>query len=134
MTPKALHNVLDDAVALINLTRKGVTYALFQTVLLSSPFTVAEWSTFLHLTERTLQRYKKENRVFEQPYSDRILEIARLQKRGAEVFGTQEMYNQWMESSVVALGGVHPKSFLDSSFGIRVLHDELTRIEHGVLA
>ncbi|NEN24917.1 DUF2384 domain-containing protein, partial [Cryomorpha ignava] len=41
---------------------------------------------------------------------------------------------QWLDSNIVALGGIKPKTLLDSSFGISILNQELIRIEHGVLA
>lgn len=134
MSIKALNKILDDTIELIRLTRKGVEYSLFNSIVSTTPYSTKDWSSFLHLTERTLQRYKKEERPFEQPYSERILEIAQLQKRGTEVFGDAEYFNQWLDSNIVALGGIKPKSLLDSSFGISILNQELTRIEHGVLA
>lgn len=134
MPLKKLYLQLNDPVALIGLSRSGVSYAIFQHIVSSSPLTTLEWSGILHLTSRTLQRYKKEKRTFEQPYSERILEIAQLQKRGIEVFGDLERYNKWLESDIVALGGVKPKTLLDNSFGIDLLGKELTRIEYGVLA
>ena len=66
--------------------------------------------------------------------SERILEIARLQKKGENVFGNKEYFNKWLDSNIISLGGNKPKDFLDSSFGITMLNHELTRIEHGVLA
>lgn len=134
MSIKALSKILDDTIELIRLTRKGVEYSLFNSIVSTTPYSTKDWSSFLHLTERTLQRYKKEERPFEQPYSERILEIAQLHKRGIEVFGNAEYFNQWLDSNIVALGGIKPKSLLDSSFGISILNQELTRIEHGVLA
>ena len=134
MSIKALNKILNDTVELIHLTRKGVEYSLFNSIVLTTPYSIKDWSTFLHLTERTLQRYKKEDKSFEQPYSERILEIAQLHKKGTEVFGNTDFFNQWLDSNIVALGGIKPKSLLDSSFGITVLNQELTRIEHGVLA
>jgi putative toxin-antitoxin system antitoxin component (TIGR02293 family) len=53
---------------------------------------------------------------------------------GIEVFGGQERFNTWLTTKNTALGGIKPKDLLDSSFGIQMLKDELTRIEHGVLA
>ena len=134
MSFKALNKILDDTIELIRLARKGVHYSLFNSIVMASSFTIKDWSSFLHLTERTLQRYKKEDRIFEQPYSDRILEIAQLQKKGLEVFGSSENYNQWLDSKIISLGGIKPKTLLDSSFGVSILEDELIRIEHGVLA
>ena len=134
MSIKALNKILDDTIELIGLTRLGIEYSLFNLILTTTPYSIKDWSSFLHLTERTLLRYKKEGRSFEQPYSERILEIAQLQKRGTEVFGAADYFNQWLDSNIVALGGVKPKTLLDSSFGISILNQELIRIEHGVLA
>lgn len=134
MSIQTLSKILDDSIELVQLTRKGVNYALFDSIVASTPYSVKDWSTYLHLTERTLQRYKKEERSFEQPYSEKILAIAQLHKKGVEVFGDSDYFNQWLNSSIVALGGIQPKSLLDSSFGISILNKELIRIEHGVLA
>lgn len=134
MSIKVLEKILNDDIKLIGLTRKGISYELFNSILIKSPFSIKEWSGFLHLTERTLQRYKKEDKSFESLQSERILEIAQLQKRGIEIFGHVENFDQWMNSKIIALGGIKPKELLDSSFGISMINAELTRIEHGVLA
>ena len=60
-----LEKILDDSVELINLTRKGIQYQLFNSIVKEGPFKIKEWSLFLHIKERTLQRYKKENKTFE---------------------------------------------------------------------
>lgn len=134
MSIKVLDKILDDDVELIGLTRKGISYKLFNSIQSKSPFTIKEWSFFLHLTERTLQRYKKENKSFEPLQSERILEIAQLQKRGIEIFGGSDNFYVWMNAKIIALGGIPPKELLDNSFGISILNAELTRIEYGVLA
>ena len=125
---------LVDTVELVKLSRKGIAFSLFNEIVLSSSYTIKQWSIFLHLTERTIQRYKKENRNFESLQSERIIEIAKLQLKGKEVFGSKEYFEEWMNSKIVALGNIRPIELLDSSFGIEMLMDELGRIEHGVLA
>ena len=80
------------------------------------------------------ERYKKHDKSFEPIHSERILEIAKLQKRGIDIFGSLENFDQWMNSKIIALGVIKPKELLDSLFGISILNDEFTRIEHGVLA
>ncbi len=57
-----------------------------------------------------------------------------LNKYGIEVFGKQDNFNVWLNTKNIALGGIKPKELLDSSFGIQILKDELTRIEQGILA
>ncbi|MCC9165624.1 type II RES/Xre toxin-antitoxin system antitoxin [Pontibacter harenae] len=123
-----------DVFMLISAVREGVKYTLFQAIADKSPFSTTEWSNFLHLSERTFQRYKKEQRTFDPLHSEKILEITMVYNKGVEVFGDQANFDAWLEAKNVALGGIKPKELLDSTFGIGVLKDELTRIEHGVLA
>ncbi|WP_242919202.1 type II RES/Xre toxin-antitoxin system antitoxin [Pontibacter liquoris] len=123
-----------DVYKLISTVREGIKYSLFQRIADMSPFSTAEWSTYLHLSERTFQRYKKEKRTFDPLQSEKILEITLLYNKGVEVFGDKANYDAWLEATNVALGGIKPKELLDSSFGIGLLRDELIRIEHGVLA
>ena len=125
---------LDDSVALINLAKKGLRFKLFQEIADSTSITIKEWSKFLHITERTIQRYKKEKKNFEPIHSERILEIAKVHKKGIAVFESKENFNIWLHSNIIALGGIKPIEILDSLFGIDLILDELGRIEHGILA
>jgi putative toxin-antitoxin system antitoxin component (TIGR02293 family) len=86
------------------------------------------------LSERTIQRYKVENRTFDPLQSEKIIEIALFYNKGVEVFGTSVQFNSWLETNNLALGNIKPKMLLDNTFGISMLKDELIRIEHGVLA
>ena len=123
-----------DILLLVQTVRQGIKYPLFVKIASQSPFSLPEWSVFLHLSERTIQRYKKEKKTFDPIHSEKILEVTLLYKRGIEVFGHTDSFNAWLEAKNVGLGGITPKSLLDTTFGISLLKDELTRIEHGVLA
>jgi len=134
--PAITYNTLDDrdAFRLINAIKKGISYSFFERLAKNIPFTLREWASYLHLSERSLQRYKKVKGTFGTAASEKIIEITMLNKYGSEVFGDQQKFNTWLNTKSVALGGIKPKELLDSSFGIGMLKDELTRIEHGVLA
>lgn len=123
-----------DVLLLIRATREGIKYALFVSLAENSPFNLNEWSKFIHMSERTMQRYRKLKKTFDPIYAEKILEITLLCKYGVEVFGKKEKFNSWLETQNLALGGIKPKELLDNTFGISLLKDELTRIEHGVLA
>lgn len=123
-----------DVLVLIDLVRKGVKYPAFQNIASKSPFTIDEWSQFLHISNRTMQRYRKEKKTFEPLQSEKIVKITLLYKKGIEVFGDKESFDTWLSTRNVALGGILPKSLLDNNFGIDMLKDALTRIEYGVLA
>jgi len=119
---------------LISNVRKGIGYPDFEKMIAFSSFTLLEWSTILHLTARSLQRYKQQKQTFDPLQSEKIIQIILLFKKGISVFGSKEKFDTWLNSNIVALGGIKPKEVLDSSFGIEWIRDELGRIEHGVLA
>lgn len=130
------YNSVDDrdVFSIINTIKKGIKFSEFTSIAHNSPFSLVEWSGFLNISERTMQRYKKEKKAFDSDSSEKIIEITLLYKYGIEVFGNKEKFNSWLETKNLALGGITPKSLLDNTFGINLLKDELTRIEYGILA
>jgi len=121
-------------IQIIQAVREGINYASFSAFVGRLPFSLPEWSGFLHVSERTLQRYQKEKKTFDPAQSERIMQIALLMKMGNQVFGDGQKFNAWLEADNISLGKIKPKELLDSSFGINLLKDELIRIEHGILA
>jgi putative toxin-antitoxin system antitoxin component (TIGR02293 family) len=119
---------------LIEKTRDGISFDLFSDVVRDSPFDNDQWCRFLHLSERTLHRYRTGKKTFMPPQSERIMEIALLVGKGSKVFGSRSFFDQWLFSKSIALGGVTPVSLLDNTFGITLVGDELGRIEHGILS
>ena len=119
---------------LIKKSREGMKYSAFSGIQKQLPLKVADWCNILHLSERTLQRYKKEKIDLSPIYSEKVLEIKLLFNKGVEVFGDIENFSHWLNSKNIALGGIKPISLLDNTFGIMLLKDQLIRIEHGVLA
>ncbi len=134
--PEIGYGVVDDksVLLLINTVKQGVNYNTFLNIADKSPFTIIDWCNFLHLSERTLHRYKKDNKSFDPIYSEKIMELTMLYKYGFDVFGSKEKFNVWLNAKNIAMGGIMPKNLLDTSFGINMVKDELTSIEHGVLA
>ena len=123
-----------DAYSLISAIKKGIKYTFFEQLIKISPFTIRDWAGFLHISERSIQRYKKESGRFSAVSSEKIIEITMFYKFGIDVFGDKIKFDTWLNSNNVALGGIKPVELLDTSFGIAILKDELIRIEHGVLA
>lgn len=94
---------------------------------------IYELAQILDTTDRTLRRHDGDVKLSRE-HSERALEIAHLYSRGEEVFGSLEVFRQWMDASIPALGGQKPKNLLDTSLGISMLLQTLGRIEHGVFA
>lgn len=125
---------VSDSYTYIDVIEKGLEYNKFDALISGLPLSNSDWSSYLHLSERTLQRYNKEKKAFDMQQSERILQILILFNLGFDVFGKPEKFYNWLTKSNIATGGKMPKELLNSSFGIDLLKDELNRIQHGVLA
>lgn len=96
------------------------------------PFTQSEWANILHLSERTLQRYAKDNKNFEGIYVDRILQLDKLINLGLETFTDAEAFYRWLKRDKNVLGHELSFSSLYHTDGINAVYDEIGRIQHGV--
>ena len=67
-------------------------YRKFEKIASRVPFTQKEWASILHLSEKTLQRYSKDNKNFEGIYVDRILHMQELIETGLETFTNPEAF------------------------------------------
>jgi putative toxin-antitoxin system antitoxin component (TIGR02293 family) len=83
---------------------------------------------------KTFNNYKEKNTLFDPTLSEKLLRLFALYDKGADVFGSVEVFNQWMAVPAYGLGGEVPQQLLDTITGIQMITDELSRIEHGVLA
>lgn len=131
----SIGNVDDNTILyVIREVRKGIAYNSFTYAVKNVPLTLKEWSGILDLSERTLQRYKKDKRAFDTLQSEKIVQVTLLIRYGKDVFGDEKKFNLWLNTENLSIGSVKPKELFDSSFGIDLLKDELTRIENGILA
>jgi len=119
---------------LINATKEGVDFRTFNEFFKTYPLNSATWSKILNMSERTIQRYRREKKRFDSIHTEKLLLILLLFKKGSDVFGNTKNFLTWISSENIALGGIKPIDLLDNSFGINLVKDELIKIEHGVLA
>lgn len=66
--------------------------------------------------------------------SEKDILIAKLFKKGTALFGSQEKFNDWINSKNAVLDGKKPTSYLDTCTGIQFVLDELNAIEFGFSA
>lgn len=123
-----------DALSLFETMKRGVDYNFFLNAPGNKSFNLREWSGILHVSERTMQRYKKESIPFEPLQSEKILQIALIFQKGESVFGEMDKFNRWLEEENEALGGKKPKEYLNNAFGIALIENELVKIEYGIFA
>lgn len=124
---------LSDKMLIIKVIREGVPYSLFDLIKNITPFTEADWAEFLHISTKTLERYKKDSQSFKPIHSEKIIEMAEVTNVGKEVFGDMEKFKLWLDTPNFALGGMKPFELLKDSYGKDLVIGELTRINHGIL-
>ena len=66
--------------------------------------------------------------------SDRVMQVAALYAHAAEVFGSSEHAVKWMKRTNPQMPGERtPEEMTGTSYGLCVVDDALTRVEHGVV-
>lgn len=125
--------VVADRWDLVELGSRGVSKAALVRLAKYFSYTVAQMAEVLPVTERTIQRYRPQQR-FNQVVSEQILQIAEVAARGEAVFGDRQRFLAWLAAPSHALGQRTPASLLGSRFGAEMVRDELGRIEHGIFA
>jgi uncharacterized protein (DUF2384 family) len=128
------HPIIDEPVAsyatssFYQLSARAVSKKYIKQVLLLSQLTVADLVGILPISIDTYKR----KREFSPAVTEKVLEIEEVYRKGLEAFG--ESFHQWMSTENIAMGGVAPKTLLNNSFGVRLLLNEIGRLEYGVLA
>ena len=113
---------------------KDFTYSEFKKIADKAPFTQSEWAAILHVSERTLQRYAKDNSSFAPMNAERALQIDKVLKEAKVTFGKVENFYNWLKRDPYMLGGNLSFDSLYSANGIERVLTQLIRIQHGLFA
>jgi putative toxin-antitoxin system antitoxin component (TIGR02293 family) len=113
---------------------KDFTYSEFKKIADKTPFTQAEWASILHVSDRTLQRYAKNNGSFAPINAERAVQIEKVIKEGKVTFGKVENFYHWLKSDPYMLEGNLCFNSLTTYEGIQKVLTQLGRIQHGILA
>jgi len=113
--------------------RSGIPYSLFKHIKAITPFTENDWATFLDISTKSLQRYKKDSEyIFKPIHSEKIIELAEVTNLGKDVFDSNDQFYIWLNSSSLALGNLKPIELLKDSYGKEMVLNELNRIDQGI--
>lgn len=113
---------------------KDFTYNEFKKIADKTPFTQAEWASILHVSERTLQRYAKNNGSFAPINAERAVQIEKVIKEGKVTFGKIENFYNWLKGNPYMLEGNLSFNSLTTYEGIQKVLTQLGRIQHGLFA
>ena len=129
---ESIAELLEDKLLLTLVIKEGIPYKLFEIIQDHTPFTDADWATFLGLSTKSLQRYKRDDTPFKSLQTEKILEVMEVCHLALDVFGDRAKFKLWLHTPTLALGSHTPISLLSDSYGKDLVMTELVRIDHGI--
>ncbi len=128
--PKAIYNRSVRVIPAV----KDFSYFEFKKIAQNTPFTQAEWAAMLQVSERTLQRYAKNNGSFAPINAERAIQIANVINEGIKTFGNVEMFYNWIKRNPYMIEGNLSFESLTTYEGIGKVRTQLGRIQQGLFA
>ena len=125
---------LDDRIWLVEEASTGVPVGAVYEMIGSTHLNKEFFARILNISTKTLDRHRLAARRLSPAGSEMILKLHALFKKGEEIFGNQEEFQKWIDRPAYGLGSKIPKNMIQTSSGIDLVIDELTRIEFGDLA
>ncbi len=123
----------ENKMLIIHAIRQGFPYKLFNFIKKLTPFTEEDWASYLNLSVKSLQRYKKEEEYLFKPiHTEKIIELAEVTNFGNQVFDSNDQFYEWLNTPSFALGNLKPAELLNDSYGKELVMAELNRIEQGI--
>ncbi|MES2448434.1 MAG: hypothetical protein V4546_14705 [Bacteroidota bacterium] len=95
-------------------------------------FSQVEWADILHISDRTLQRYIKDNKPFEGLYAEHLQQLDNMANLAIELFVQPEKVKNWLTSSKQVLQHTLNFASLKSFWGVKLISNELGRMAYGV--
>jgi uncharacterized protein (DUF2384 family) len=95
-------------------------------------FSQSEWADILHISDRTLQLYIKDNKSFEGLHAEHLQQLDKMSNLALEIFSKPEKVKSWLMSSKQVLQHSLNFASLQSFWGVKLISNELGRIAYGV--
>ena len=99
-----------------------------------SGFTQDEFQETFNTTVKTIQNHVTRQSTLDAALSEKLLKSFELFDKGVEIFGTADNFHKWLNKPAFGLGYQVPITLMDTITGIRLIKEELIRIEFGDLA
>jgi putative toxin-antitoxin system antitoxin component (TIGR02293 family) len=130
--PAIKKNQQPEPLELISLIRNGVPGDAIGKVAKVMMVPKTQLYNLLHISPRTAQRTFASHLDVEK--SSHLVQIAKVYSRCLTIFKDPTKAVNWLQSPNYSLGDQSPLALLDTSEGIELVQDSLTRIEYGVFA
>lgn len=119
---------------LLNRSKQGLSAKAALDFLSLSGFTQDEFQETFKTTVKTIQNHVTRELTLDAALSEKLLKSFALFDKGAEIFGSADNFHQWLGTPAYGLGNQLPFDLMDTITGIRLIEEELIRIEFGDLA
>jgi putative toxin-antitoxin system antitoxin component (TIGR02293 family) len=130
----SLATVVTDSFALVMEARTGVPAKSAFAVANLLQITPEELADLLHTTTKTLRTYRDANKRLAPAASEQVLKLLALAQQGNDVFGEPAAFRRWLGKPAYGLDNQPPLALLQTSGGIDLVAEEVSRIAYGDFA
>lgn len=113
---------------------EGLAVSVFDEIIRVSALSKNQLAAFIDTTPKTIDNYRLRRHKLGRTESEHLLQLMALYKKGQEIFGSAETFNQWLKQPASGLGSIVPFDLLYTQGGINLVMEELLRIEYGAVA
>ena len=89
-----------------------------------------KFASLIGVSSRTLARWDDDSAIGVMA-SKTLLEVDKLSKKGIDIFGSAELYKDWLLKPNTAIGDVPPMDTLTEPYGVELVEDALEAMEYG---
>ena len=116
-----------------NLSKNSIE--LFSNLMKNSGLTIKILAeNIFEITPKTFIKYKNTSSKIPSRIAELALELNNLYQIGNDIFSNKDNFNLWLNKDNIFFNNQKPALFLNTSTGIRLIFEELKRIEFGATA
>lgn len=119
---------------LLDHSQKGLAATAALDFINLSGFTQQEFQSTFKTTVKTIQNHAAQHAKLDASLSEKLLKSFALFEKGTEIFGSPQVFYQWLNQPAYGLGNRIPFEMMDTITGIMLIEEELTGLEFGDLA
>ena len=122
-----------DPITLLSTSKKGLAAKAALDFLKLSGFSAEEFQNTFKTSVKTIQNYFACDLKLDASLSEKLLKSFALFEKGVSVFGSARGFQSWLIVPAYGLGNQIPLALMATGTGIRLIEEELLRIQAGDL-
>ncbi len=130
MKDKFNHLTIANNYALVSSAHKGVSTKVFYDFADVVKIPEKNLASIINLSARTISNYKEKRKNLDPSYSEHLLKLIALYKKGEEVFGSIDEFNYWLKKPFWN-SEQKPIDWLVTSGGVDLIMEEIDKLAQG---